>query len=96
MDRFSRDIVGWRVTATMTESLVLAALRQAIRGAAAEGGPGASHRPRRPVRRARTTAPCCVAPAMRQSMSRADNCYDNAFMESCCGTFKTETGNDRV
>jgi putative transposase len=27
---------------------------------------------------------------MRQSMSRADNCYDNAFMESCFGTFKTE------
>ena len=27
---------------------------------------------------------------MRQSMSRADNCYDNAFMESCFGTIKTE------
>ena len=27
---------------------------------------------------------------MRQSMSRADSCYDNAFMESCFGTIKTE------
>ena len=27
---------------------------------------------------------------MRQSMSAADNCYDNAFMESCFGTIKTE------
>jgi len=27
---------------------------------------------------------------MRQSMSRAANCYDNAFMESCFGTIKTE------
>ena len=27
---------------------------------------------------------------MRQSMSRAGNCYDNAFMESCFGTIKTE------
>ncbi len=27
---------------------------------------------------------------MRQSMSRADNCYDNAFMESCFGTIKRE------
>ncbi len=26
----------------------------------------------------------------RQSMSRADDCYDNAFMESCFGTIKTE------
>jgi len=28
--------------------------------------------------------------AMRQSVSRADSCYDNAFMESCFGTIKTE------
>jgi len=28
--------------------------------------------------------------AMLQSMSRPDNCYDNAFMESCFGTIKTE------
>jgi transposase InsO family protein len=27
---------------------------------------------------------------MRQSMSRAGNCYENAFMESCFGTIKTE------
>ena len=23
-------------------------------------------------------------------MSAADNCYDNAIMESCCGTIKTD------
>ncbi len=27
---------------------------------------------------------------MRQSMSRAGDCYDNAFMESCFGTIKVE------
>jgi putative transposase len=27
---------------------------------------------------------------MEQSMSRPDNCYDNAFLESCFGTLKTE------
>ncbi len=27
---------------------------------------------------------------MAQSMSDADSCYDNAFMESCFGTLKTE------
>ena len=27
---------------------------------------------------------------MGQSMSRAGNCYDNAFLESCFGTIKTE------
>ena len=28
--------------------------------------------------------------SIRQSMSRAADCYDNAFMESCFGTIKTE------
>ena len=27
---------------------------------------------------------------MQQSMSAAESCYDNAFMESCFGTVKTE------
>ena len=44
------------------------------------GGQYAGHAYRAVLRRA----------AMRQSMSRADNCYDNAFMESCFGTIKTE------
>ena len=44
------------------------------------GGQYAGHEYRAVLRRA----------AMRQSMSRAANCYDNAFMESCFGTIKTE------
>jgi transposase InsO family protein len=89
MDRFSRDIVGWQVAATLTESLVLAALRQAIHGRLPKpglvhhtdrGGQYAGHGYRAVLRRA----------GLLQSMSRADNCYDNAFMESCWGTFKTE------
>jgi hypothetical protein len=31
-----------------------------------------------------------LAGRTRQSMSRPDNCYDNAFMESFFGTFKNE------
>ena len=27
---------------------------------------------------------------MQQSISRPDNCYDNAFLESCFGELKTE------
>jgi len=44
------------------------------------GGQYAGHRYRAILARA----------AFRQSMSRPDNCYDNAFMESCFGTLKTE------
>ena len=89
LDRYSRDIVGWELAETMTDELTLAALRRAIRDRQPpaqlvhhtdRGGQYASARYRAVLRRAN----------MRQSMSRAANCYDNAFMESCFGTFKTE------
>ena len=89
MDRCSRRIVGWKLASDMTDSLVIAALQQAIRQrqpATAlihhtdRGGQYASKRYRAILRRA----------GMQQSMSRAGDCYDNAFMESCFGTIKTE------
>ncbi len=89
MDRYSRNIVGWELDETMTEALTLAALRSAIRHRQPptglmhhtdRGGQYAGHCYRDVLRRA----------GMRQSMSRAANCYDNAFMESCFGKLKTE------
>ena len=89
MDLYSRRIVGWELRGHMKESLVLAALRGAIASRWANvdlihhtdrGGQYAGNEYRQVLKRA----------AMRQSMSRADNCYDNAFMESCFGTIKTE------
>jgi transposase InsO family protein len=89
MDRYSRSIVGWRLDENMTEELVLPALRMAIRSRQPpaelihhtdRGGQYAGTRYRAMLRRA----------DVRQSMSRAANCYDNAFMESCFGTIKTE------
>jgi transposase InsO family protein len=73
----------------MEEDLVLGALRRAIRErqpAAGlihhtdRGGQYAGKRYRAVLRRA----------GMRQSMTAAESCYDNAFMESCFGTVKTE------
>ena len=89
MDRHSRRIVGWHLDQSMTEELVIPALQAAIpeRQPAPNlihhtdrGGQYASARYRAILRRAGT----------RQSMNRPDNCYDNAFMESCFGTLKTE------
>lgn len=89
MDRYSRRIVGWKLDSDMTESLVIAALRQAIEQRQPpatlihhtdRGGQYASKRYRAMLRRAE----------MQQSMSRAGDCYDNAFMESCFGTIKME------
>ncbi len=73
----------------MDEDLVLVAMRRAIRERQPtaglihhtdRGGQYAGKRYRAVLRRA----------AMRQSMSAAESCYDNAFMESCFGTVKTE------
>jgi putative transposase len=89
MDLFSRRVLGWCLAEHMTEELVLDPLHQAIRNRqpapglihhSDRGGQYAGHAYRGVLRRA----------AMRQSMSRAANCYDNAFMESCFGTIKTE------
>jgi transposase InsO family protein len=89
MDRFSRAIVGWRLDEMLAEDLVLPALHAAIRDRQPparlihhtdRGGQYAGARYRAVLRRA----------DFRQSMSRAENCYDNAFMESCFGTIKTE------
>ena len=89
MDLFSRRIVGWHLDNNMTEQLVLKALRSGIKERQPDvgllhhtdrGGQYAGNEYRSLLRRADVT----------QSMSRADNCYDNAFMESCFGTIKNE------
>jgi putative transposase len=89
MDLYSRRIMGWEYQASMTDALVLASLRKAIRNrqpAAGlihhtdRGGQYGSTEYRQVLRRA----------GMQQSMSDADNCYDNAFMESCFGSLKRE------
>jgi len=89
MDRFSRDIVGWSVAASMAEPLVLAVLTQAIR--LRQPKPGLVHHTDRGGQYAGAKYRTVLKRAgIQQSMSRADNCYDNAFMESCFGTFKLE------
>ena len=89
LDLCSRRVVGWSLAEHMTETLVLDALQHAISARqppsglihhSDRGGQYAAHQYRAVLRRAAT----------RQSMSRAANCYDNAFMESCFGTIKTE------
>jgi transposase InsO family protein len=89
MDRFSRRIVGWDLRDNMRENLVISALKAAIRSRQPSpelihhtdrGGQYAGNDYRKILDRAK----------MQQSMSRAADCYDNAFMESCFGTVKRE------
>lgn len=89
MDRYSRRLVGWDLQGHMRESLVLAALRAAIR--CRQPTPGVIHHTDRGGQYAGAQYRRVLARAgMPQSMSRPDDCYDNAFMESCFGTIKTE------
>jgi transposase InsO family protein len=89
MDLFSRRVLGWGLAALMTETLVLEALRQAI--GLRQPPPGVIHHSDRGGQYAGAAYRAVLRrAAMRQSMSRADECTDNAFMESCFGTIKTE------
>jgi putative transposase len=89
MDLYSRKIIGWSLDLNMEEPLVIATLKQGIKARQPcqglihhtdRGGQYAGKKYRKLLTQAR----------MLQSMSRAGDCYDNAFMESCFGTIKTE------
>jgi len=89
MDCFSRRIVGWDLQNHMRETLVIVALRTAIR--ARRPKPGLIHHTDRGGQYAGVDYRKILARAgISRSMSRAADCYDNAFMESCFGTVKTE------
>ena len=89
MDLYSRKIVGWTLSDDMTESLVVTTLQKAIRSR--QPPPGLIHHTDRGGQYAGKKYRAILNRAVvRQSMSRADNCYDNAFIESCFGKLKTE------
>jgi putative transposase len=89
MDLCSRRVVGWSVDDHMTDELVSDALRKAI--ATRQPSPGLIHHSDRGGQYASHAYRAILHRAgCQQSMSRSANCYDNAFMESCFGTIKTE------
>ena len=89
LDLCSRRVVSWSLAEQMTETLVLDALSHAIRDR--QPAPGLVHHSDRGGQYASQAYRAVLRRAeFRQSMSRAANCYDNAFMESCFGTIKTE------
>jgi len=89
MDLYSRRIVGWEYQASMTDALVLAALRKAIHNR--QPSPGLIHHTDRGGQYASNAYRAVLRRAeMLQSMTDTESHYDNAFMESCFGTLKTE------
>ena len=89
LDLFTRKIVGWAMREHMQAELTIAALTMAIQRQ--KPPPGVIHHSDRGSQYAAAGYRKVLdAAGMIQSMSRKGNCWDNAPMESCFGTLKTE------
>lgn len=89
LDLFSRRVVGWSMSASMTAELVTDALMMAVwrRGRPRE----LLHHSDRGSQYASAAYQAALADhSVQASMSRAGNCYDNAPMESFFATLKVE------
>lgn len=95
MDLFSRRIIGWQVDDNMKETLVTAALNKAIRTRKIYNDL-IIHSDRGGQYGGKVFRSVIEKKKMLQSMSRADNPYDNAFMESCFSRFKAELLQDGI
>lgn len=89
MDLFTRKIVGWHVADNMEDTLVITALKKVIYNRSPEAGlivhsDGGSQYGSNDFRALLSRN------QFRQSMSRKDNHYDNAFAESLFSRFKAE------
>lgn len=88
-DLCSRKIVGWAVSKKIDAALACKALQQAIDLRSPMAGL-ILHSDRGSQYASDTFRGLLDSNAIRQSMSRKGNCYDNAPMESFFGRFKTE------
>jgi transposase InsO family protein len=89
MDLFSRKIIGWAVAASMTAELVIDALKNAI---FREGLPAGLivHSDRGGQYVDAELRKLIKQHGFEQSMSRAEETYDNAFAESLFSRYKAE------
>jgi transposase InsO family protein len=89
MDLYSRKIVGWDLQDHMRESLVTASLQKAINTRRMIQGL-ITHSDRGGQYAGRVLRKLLSRHTILQSMSDADNPYDNAHMESFFSRFKAE------
>lgn len=89
MDLYSRKICGWHLEDHMREELVIRSFEKAVgRNTIADGL--IIHSDRGGQYAGKDFRKKLVKRKIHQSMSRADNPYDNAFMESYFSRFKAE------
>lgn len=95
MDLFSRKIKGWSVADNMSEELIHSALRKAIGSNQLSMG-SIIHSDRGGQYIGKAFRKTLFDYRFEQSMSRPDDPYDNAFMESCWSRLKAELLEDGV
>jgi transposase InsO family protein len=89
LDLHSRRLVGWAMSERMKADLVIAALVMAIETRRPPAGL-IHHSDRGSQYASQAFRSVLAAHRMQASMSRKGDVYDNAAMESCFGTIKTE------
>lgn len=89
MDLYSGKIVGWQVDKNMEDELIISALRKALNSRQPPAGLIA-HSDRGGQYVSDELRTLLDDYHLRQSMSRADDPYDNAFAESFWSRFKAE------
>jgi putative transposase len=95
LDVFSRKIVGWAMETHLETALVEQALRMALRQRQPARGELLHHSDRGGQYASLTYQELLEAYRITVSMSRTADPYDNALMESCIGTLKTECADHR-
>ncbi len=89
LDLFSRRVVGWSMNITMDRSLVIDALRAAVRNRRPAAGM-LFHSDRGSQYASEQFRTILEANGIQQSMSGKGECWDNAVVESFFGTMKSE------
>jgi transposase InsO family protein len=95
LDLFSRRIVGWSIAAHMRETLVSDALQMALGRRQPEAGL-LHHSDRGSQYASGDYQAALKAAGITVSMSRKDNCWDNAVMERFWGSLKSERTNNEM
>lgn len=88
-DKVTRRIIGWSLSAEMTQELVISALKKAISKGLVKAG-AIIHSDRGSQYASNNFRELLRRNGFRQSMSGKGNCYDNAQAESFFSRFKTE------
>jgi transposase InsO family protein len=97
MDLYSRFIVGYDLSSSLTAEGALRALRRAIAGADTERLKGLIHHSDHGVQYAAWPyRDCLQASGMVISMGEVGNCYENPFAERVIGILKYEYGLDEL